>query len=301
MRKLVFLLSLALGCTTQTYNHQHKPEIPAIILTTSAITQSQHQTQQTTQQPQQKISYTLEDLCDTEITEKKLDLQVYIQPSEIIWDYHEFKEELFEHIIKFFQKEKISCRVTYASLPFVPFNESNKFGVEIYDSEQSFKARLSELLPQVNTDNEGYAITKKGIALHNAGWQEWRGNIGRQEVEAQFHDNYQGLTVKQYHLRQNAKHICHEILHNLSLFHPNTFSPALVETYSFQIPNIMSYQSPKFSDEFVLGSTLADLQRKLIHSFLAGNNTYQAFQDSNRDLDIFLGNIAKANNLIKLN
>ena len=59
---------------------------------------------------------------------------------------------------------------------------------------------------------------------------------------------------------------------------------------SYYPPNLKSKNHP-------LGSSINLLQKRLMHSFLAGNNTYKAFQDSNKNLETFMNNLAKANNL----
>jgi hypothetical protein len=84
----------------------------------------------------------------------------------------------------------------------------------------------------------------------------------------------------------------------MGLFHPRVIIPRILERYN-EKPNIMDVQKlPDFKKGYSLGYCLTLPQQKLIHSFIAGNNNYEAFVDSQRDLDIYLNNLAEANNFI---
>ena len=249
---------------------------------------------------QNRISYELSNLYNTEIQDRNLTLHVYIVKSEKLWDYHENKEELFGYIKSFFKDQKINCYIIYSLSDFSSFNSPNEVGVEILDSDESLEKRcveLSDTKIRKNTGFKGHAVTNRGIALINGGWEEFRDYMTRKEVEEQFNEIYEGVTKKEFTLRLNAGNICHEVLHCFGLFHPSIFNPDVIQEFENGIPNIMSYYTPKFSDKFPVGYTLDLLQRKMMHSFIAGNMMHGAFVDSGRDLDLFTRRIAEANNL----
>jgi len=280
-----------------------------LALTTSCSSQTK-QLQITRQR--QAVSYRLEDLCDTEISERDLTLHVYIADSERIWDYRDYKEELFGYVKEFFREQKVNCNIIHSDFNFKIFNSRNEFGVEILDSDKVLIKRYFELYPVADKGEEnrkiknlratkGSAVTKTGLVLINGGWEEFRSYMPKEEVEKQFLEEYEGVTRKEYLLRQNAANICHEVLHCLGLFHPKTFFPDLVDNYVKGIPNIMSYAPPKFTKENKTGYILNRFQLQFIHSFLAGNNSYKRFLASDRNLDLFATNIARDNNLTLTN
>lgn len=243
-------------------------------------------------------SYKLEDLCDTPVEERELTLNVHIEPSEDIWDYHEHREELFGYIQEFFAEYKIKCKIRYRSSPLEEHTKPNEIGVEIRDSEPSISKRSYELSRETTDESiKGRAITTEGIALVNGGWEEFRGKKTRKEIKELFSITIEEMTMQEYILRNNANLITHEILHCLGLFHPNEFSPDLINTYENEIPNIMSYASPEFSSSLVLGANMTSLQERLIHSYIAGNGSFKAFVGSHKDMNIYLENIAKDNNI----
>ncbi|HJN56672.1 MAG: hypothetical protein QF436_04000 [Candidatus Woesearchaeota archaeon] len=257
-------------------------------------------------QQAQKPSYKLEDLLDTEIKERDLTLHVYIQPSQTLWDYHDYRNELFGYVKSFFAQNKINCNIIYSDTR-KDYNSHNELGVEVLDSGDEIVNRYFELFSQQNkfegsiTANrlkisKGYAVTQKGIALVNGGWEEFREDTSRKDKKY-YYENDGVMLNKENILRQNAGIIVHEVLHCMSLFHPNDFYPALVSTKQENIPNVLSHLNPEFSDELPLGYGIADLQLRLMHSFLAGNNTYKAFVHAIRILDVFEIMIAKENNL----
>jgi len=261
-------------------------------------------------QPYKKVSYKLEDLCDTGLYEKDITLKVYIEPSEVIWDYHKYKEEIFRYVKKFFKEQSINCNITYSSISLKKFTKPNEFGLEIWNSEESVKRRYWQLITEQEGGLEnnplvigkGIASTRTGIALVNGGWEEFRDELRTQgitieEVEKQFPEKYKGTSIREYLFKENAVNICHEIFHCTGLWHPKTFNSVLVDNYYKDIPNIMSYENMKIKEGYAIGYTLEPLQKKLLHSFIAGNNTYRAFLDSQRDLEFYLDNLAEANNL----
>ncbi len=255
------------------------------------------------------VSYKLEDLCDTEIYEKNIILNVYIEDSNVLWDYHKHKNEIFGYVRDFFKEQQINCRIVYSNKQFNRFNKSDEFGIEIVDSDVKMKERYAKLVtgldfePKENPlilDKRGYAATRAGISLINGCWEEFKEAIRDeemtiQEVENQYDDEYKGMTVKEYLFKGYASNIAHELLHCMILFHPETIVTERIGKYSNGIPNIMSYEIPKFTEKNSLGYCLTPLQQKLIHSFIEGNNTYKAFLDSQRDLDVFIENLKKEN------
>lgn len=250
---------------------------------------------------QDRISYELSDLCDTEIQDRNLTLHVYIAKSEKLWDYHENKDELFGYVKSFFKDQKVNCYVVYSLSGFSSFNSPNKVGIEVLDSDEAINERciqLSDTTYKRNKEVKGHAVTNRGIALINGGWEEFRDYMTREEVEEQFNEIYEGITKKEFTLRLNAGNICHEILHCFGLFHPRIFNPDIVHEFENNVPNVMSYYKPRFSDKSPIGYSLDLVQRKMMHSFIVGNMMYRAFVDSGRDLDLFTSRIAEANNLL---
>ncbi len=256
--------------------------------------------------PKEEVSYELGDLCDTEIKEKDLTLHVYISPSERLWDYQDYRDELFGYLKAFFASQKINCHVKYSDSKFKAFTSSNEIGIEVLDSEQAIIKRYFEFSPleKENPDireelekQKGYAATRKGIALINANWEEFRPDSSRKDI-GWYSEPYKGITLKEYILRNNAGNIAHEVFHCLGFWHPGDFIPELVAVQEEGIPNVLSYGPAKFSEEYPLGYTISLLQQKLLHSSIAGNNFYKAFANSNRDLEIFVQDIARANYFI---
>ena len=288
MRKALTLCALLLSplasCTTL-------PEAPPKITTEEVIKAYQ-------QNPENRPSYKLEDLCDTPVEERELTLDVHIEPSEDIWDYREHKEELFGYIQEFFAEHKIKCKIRYHSSPLEEHTKPNEIGVEIRASDFSIARRAYQLKKEMTAPNiRGQAITNKGIALVNGGWEEFRGKKTEKEIEELFSLTIEEMTMKEYILRNNANLITHEVLHCLGLFHANSFYPNPVPIYQNNIPNIMTYYPTDFFSSQILGANISDLQVKLIHSYIAGNASFKAFSTSYRDLNIYLANIAIDNNL----
>ena len=255
---------------------------------------------------EQKVSYKLEDLCDTEIKERDLTLNVFIDKSEKLWDYHDYRDELFGYVTAFFAQYKINCKLVFLDSGR-SFDSSNEFGVEVLAGDKRMIERYTQLFsPKTDAEKlkikmelsgfKGRAAPEKGVALINGYWEEFRADSSRKDKKW-YSETYKGMTLKEYVLRNNAANICHEGLHCMGLWHPGTFTPALVSAKKKGIPNVLSYYPPEFSEKLPIGSELSLLQVKLMHSYLTGNNVHKAFLDSNRDIDVFLERIAKSNNV----
>jgi hypothetical protein len=260
------------------------------------------------------VSYKLEDLCDTPIKNREINLRVYIDPNEVLWDYREFKDELFGYIKDFFKENQIKCNINYTNERIDKTTAPNEFALEILANEKQVAKRYYGLITQKEREDKsesdvgalmlnqkGYAATSAGVALVNGGWEEYRPVMTREEIEPQFKEEYKGMTKKDYTLRVNAANCIHEALHCAGLPHPNAFKEEIVKEFQTdkngqEIPNIMSYQNMNTKCKG-LGWELDDLQRKLLHSFISGNNAWKAFKDSYRDLDIYQGNLARANGI----
>ncbi len=267
--------------------------------------------QQQTQVQREITSHKLEDLCDTETeTVKRLNLHVYIEPHKDIWDYHEYRNEIFSYVTAFFKKYNVDCNIEFHNKPLErAYLGCNETGVEILASDDRLTKRCFELekpktrkqkrkLKRDTSELEGRAVTEQGIALINGGWEEWRGDMSREEVIEQFPECYEGINKKEFFLRQHAGLIVHEILHCLGLFHPRTFLPRLVDEDRNLLPNALSYEAPKLlGKHHPTGRILIPVQTKLLHSYLVGNKTYQAFRDSDYRLTNYLRNMAIANKL----
>lgn len=257
----------------------------------------------------QAVSHKLEDLCDTETeTIKKLNLHVYIENSERIWDYHEHKDEIFSYVKRFFRDYNIDCNVEFHEKPLEEYLECNKTGIEIYSDSKMLCERYAELkswkkrrerkwASKDTNQKVGIAFTEKGIGLINGGWEEWRDKLSREEAIEQFPESRGGIKKREYLIRQQAGNIVHETLHCLGLFHPKTFNPRLVPEDMKIFPNIMGYESPIFVEHKPTGKILIEIQKKLLHSFLAGNGAYKAFQSNNYNLTDYLEDIAHTNKL----
>ncbi|OGJ19011.1 hypothetical protein A3K73_07715 [Candidatus Pacearchaeota archaeon RBG_13_36_9] len=255
-------------------------------------------------------SYRLEDLCDKEIDWKDIKIYVHIEDSKILWDYKQYRAEIFGHVRDFFRENLIDCRIVYSQEKLSPFQSSNEFGVEILDSDVRMRERFAFLLTGINFDpnetkllleRKGYAATRAGVTLINGGLEEFKemiksGDMSIKEVEDQYPGTYRGTTVRRYLFKGYAANICHELGHCMTLAHPGKLS-SLVSDYEAETPNLMSYQNPVFSKKNSIGYCLTPLQQKLIHSFIAGGNNYRAFLYSERDLDIYLESVAQENKL----
>jgi len=257
------------------------------------------------------ISFKLEDLCNTEVDWRNIKLNVYIEDSDVIWDYYKYKKEIFSYVKEFFKENKINCEISYFNGPFSGSCFQDEFRIEIFDSNKKMAKRYFKLFTDQEIkseenplilDKKGYAVTRKRTSLINGGWEEFRdlikdGSMKKEEAESQFQIDYKGVTTKDYMFKSNASNICHEVLHCMTLFHPRTFNPFVIDSSENNIPNIMSYLPPNLKSETSLGYRLNPLQQKLMHSFIAGNNNYLAFVDSQSDLTMYLENLAIENNL----
>jgi len=256
---------------------------------------------------QAPVSYKLEDLCDTEIYDKNITVNVYIEPSEILWDYHKYKDEIFKHTRDFFKENQINCNVVYSDVKLKKFIEPNEFGIEILDSKIKKDIRYVELMTGFDFDekllggiknsyNNSLAATRAQTALILGRHMSYS-NLTEGEVKEIYQDFYKHENIKESVLRELAAHFSHELLHCMGLFHPENFSPSPIE--ELDVPNIMTNKidrKPKIGEDCVVGYKLDELQKKLIHSFVAGNNSYKAFADSQKDLLIYSGNLADKNN-----
>ena len=265
-------------------------------------------------QTYKKVSYKLNKLCDTKVDWKDMKINVYMEDSKVLYDYHKYRDEIFGYVKDFFKENKINCQVIYSDNNFLKFDSFNEFGVEIVSSNIKMKNRRDELLKSIGITprydpyimhGKGYGVTRASIALINGGWEEFRsdletGEMTPEDMEKQFSRNYKGISVKEYLFKQNAGLICHEVLHCLGLPHPYQFEPPIVRGDDF-IPNIMGNSLPRlqkeFQDRYSVGYSLEKIQKKLVHSFLAGKNNFKAFVSSERNLDVYLENLEKANNL----
>ena len=211
----------------------------------------------------ERISHKLEDLCDTEVDWKDIKINVHIEPSEILWDYHKYKDEIFEYVKGFFKEQKINCEIGYSNKKFEGFDKSNEFGLEIWDSKKEMESRfwqLSTEIKKVPKENplhlvgKGYAVTRAGVALINGGWEEFRdemrmGRLTIEEIEEQFLEEYKDMTKKEYHLKSDiAANICHELGHCMSLFHVKEFNPLLVDVFYKGVLNANLYKKRLISN-----------------------------------------------------
>lgn len=250
-----------------------------------------------------RVSYRLEELCDTEIYEKNITLKVYIQPSEILWDYHKYKEELFGYVKEFFKEQQINCNVVYSNKQFNRFKKSDEFGIEVLESKEDVEKRYWKLLfgdddktPKILLYDRSHAITRAQISLIKGRHISKSGSDD--SIKEALLEIYEDEFSKEYFLKSLAAHFCHEVGHCMMLFHPDTLNPSPIS--KIDMPNIMYQYNdrfPKIQENCTLGYGLTSLQQKIMHSFIAGNNTYRAFLDSERDLRLFLNNLAEANNL----
>lgn len=253
-------------------------------------------------------SFELSDLLDTAIEPREITLNVYIEDSEILWDYHDYRDELFSYVKAFFAEQKIECHVQYSESRKT-YNVSNEFGVEIYDSTVDMFSRYGTLYNPRDNDTEeverqinmsqAYALTEFGISLINGGWENFRENSSRKD-RSFYLEPFSGTNFKEIILKQNAANVVHEVLHCMSLCHPGRFFPNIVEKYINDAPNILSQYCAEVSEENPIGYNITNLQVGLMHSYVAGNNTFIAFKSVGRDLDKFEEMFAKENK-IKLN
>jgi len=290
-----FLKFLAVGGSTLLGCEQQNPEW--------IIKDSKPQIGKPSVNPRWRISYKLEDLCDTEIDWKDIKVYVYVEPSELLWEFHKYKDGMFHYVSKFFKENKISCRIVYSDKPFEGFDK-NEFGIEILDSKKEKEDRYWQLsmgikeIPKENPltlDKTSSAVPRAQVVL-TYGVPQSRIGKSQEEINKMLTELYE--KDKEFILRDWAAHFSHEILHCMSLFHPKSL-PGLIE--KTDTPNIMLSDTyliiPKSTREHILGYCLTPLQQRLIHSFIAGNNNYKAFVDSQRELDIYLENLASGNSL----
>jgi len=251
-----------------------------------------------------RVSYRFQDLCDTDVDWKDININVYIKPSELLWEYHKYNEDIFNYVKEFFKKQKINCGVVYSNKQFKQFNSSNEFGLEILDSKREKEDRYWQLftgIEEVLEDNPldlinktSHAVTRAGVVLTYGVCESGKG-MNQEEINIFLKKLYQ--KDKSFLLRNRASHFCHEILHCMGLFHPEAFIENLIE--KTETPNIMlkTPKYPKSTEHNLLGYCLNPLQQKLIHSFIAGNNNYKAFIDSQKDLIFYIENLAEVNGL----
>jgi len=252
-----------------------------------------------------RVSYKLEDLCDTKVDWKDITLNVFIEDSKALWDSYKYKEEIFDYVKDFFKEQKVNCLVVYSNKQFEWFDKSNEFGLEVWGSKKEKEDRSWQLytgileVPKGNLFNLQYsslAVTRAQVSLIDGRCRSYE-NKTQEEVNKLLVELYK--KDKEFILKKIAAHFCHEVLHCMSLFHVDDFKLNLIK--KTEIPNIMlsrsNYFMPKFKKNHSLGYSLNPLQQKLIHSFIAGNNTYKAFVDSQKDMTFYLENLAEANSL----
>jgi hypothetical protein len=257
------------------------------------------------------ISYKLEDLCDTEIREREINIDVYISPDEKLWDYHDYRDDIFSYLSEYFLEAKVKCDFNFLESPFNPSLERqpNHLYIEILPGKREFIDRILELQPVENEKERnnlifglsmmrGWSISKRGAVLLDGGWEEFRGYMTRDEIEPQFEDysSEANATIGEHLFRMNAGLLFHEAGHNFGLCHTEDFEPHLVETHQGKVPNFMSYYPINLKDSEI-GYNITDLQKKLLHSYISGGMTYRALRDSDNDLGTFARNIASSNNL----
>lgn len=145
------------------------------------------------------------------------------------------------------------------------------------------------------------AVTRAQIALIDGVYKSETG-MSQKEIKEVLLKKYEDEKAKEFFLKNNASHFCHEILHCMGLFHMNTFNPNLIK--KSEIPNMMLHDSRfiriKFTEENSLGYCLTTSQQKLIHSYIAGKNAYKAFIESQKDIWFYLDNLAEANNVKRI-
>ena len=90
-------------------------------------------------------SYKLEDLCDTGLYKKEINLSVYIKDSKLLWEYHQYKEEIFSYVKDFFRENNIDVHVSYSDTKLKGFNSPTEFGYEIHDSKREKEERYYQL------------------------------------------------------------------------------------------------------------------------------------------------------------
>jgi hypothetical protein len=248
--------------------------------------QNENRMQQFQEQPAQVFqispSYKLEDLCDTEVDWKSITIHVYIEPSQGLWEFYKYKDKIFPYISDFFREQMINCKIVDANEPLKPFNSSNEFGIEIWDSQEEKEKRYWELSTGLEVPKStglslaftSQAVTRAGISLTH-GKRKASKEMSSEEINKIILGLYE--TNEEYPLKNWAAHFSHEILHCMGLFHPETFYPMITE--DTKVPNVMlPYDAliiPRFTNENSLGYCLDSLQQKLIHSYIAEKNNYK--------------------------
>lgn len=252
----------------------------------------------------ESVSYKLEDLCDTKTDLKKINLFVYIKDSELLWEYHQYKKEIFGYVRDFFRENNIDVNVSYLDTKLKKFNDPTEFGIEIYDSKRGKEERFYQLkfglddVPnnlRLDLINTSHAVTPAQIVLTN-GIRKSSGGLDINQINELIKDCY--IINPEYILKSHASHFSHEILHLMSLFHVDSFDPDPIS--KDEVPNIMRTSNgyiiaSRYYDKNVLGFKIDDLQKKLIHSYVAGNNAYRAFENSDKIMKIYNFKLASGN------
>ena len=229
--------------------------------------------------PDNQISLRLEDLCDTQVKERCLDLPVYVSCEENHPARIFYEEEVFPLISEFFSQYQISCHVSFESSVLENLTSSDETGVEIYLSQEDFMNRYKNLQeidkneenPDMIKETTGTIIPGKNIVIFDATWRT--SPLVRYKPVIIPWEAYQETPQQliDYCLREDAQLICHEVLHNLGVPH-HSRTPG---TSKDKIPNIMSYTNLDF-EFYPLGGQLNQVQTEIIHSKIAGNNVHKA-------------------------
>jgi hypothetical protein len=288
-------LGLLIGGCGEKYRSQVKTYTPKVVEVSSFKI------------PESKMSYKLEDLCDTKVDMKDITLYLNFKRDEI-FDRIEYRMEFEFGIKDFFLANNVNCNIEYTSDMKGKYTDPNKFYLRVSNSTTSFARDYRNILTNVQGkviddqeactflfDKGGFAVTETGISIVNSRMSGLEGiylGEGLSDLEAEKKIG----NVSRAYAKKDAVVGCHEVLHCMGLFHPRTLSPSLVDLNVGGVPNMMM-RGPggKYSWGGARGYTLDDNQKKLMHSFIAGNNTYKAFEESNHDLWLYVQRLDRDN------
>jgi|SRR3989339_945333 len=217
------------------------------------------------------ISYKIQDLSPEKYKSFQgvLTIDYYISPKPETEFFRDNIQDITSKFQDFFSQYNIKTRMSKSRTPLSKHSSANSIGIEFHNP-LDFISRINSLVKSndIYSRYSGCYIARQRIAFLRAG--------------KEFTDT-----------KITANRAMHELLHSLSLIHPDSFNNSAPKD------NIMSpgpIEELEF-DSSSLGQSLSKEQVSQMHSFLNGENVYRAFKASDFNIASFALKIRDVNSL----